>query len=263
VKSWKMFRLTKRRKFILSSLLLTAGLSFIQFGHPANRYLAIGGLCLATILLVLWSLSEVLRGVIWLMSWILPLGLTAGIGLFYFLLPSSIFTAIPVIVFYLLGLYALFLSENIFAVASIRTIQLFRSASAVSFLITLFASFLLYDTVFSFRLPFYLNFFYVFLISFLLFLHGIWTVALEEKMSDKVLLLTMFFSFLMAEMALALSFWPATIALTSLFLTSLIYVLSGLIQAYLSDRLFVKTVREYLLVGVIVFLVLLFYTHWG
>lgn len=258
-----MFHLTKRRKFILSSLLLTAGLTFIQFGLLQNRYLAIGGLCLATIILVLWSLSEALRGVIWLMSWILPFWFTVGIGLFYFLLPSSIFTAIPVIVFYLLGLYALFLSENIFAVASIRTIQLFRSASAVSFLLTLFTSFLLYDTVFSFRLPFYLNFIYVFLISFFLFLHGIWAINLEEKVSGQVLLHTVFFSFLIGEVGLALSFWPTTIALASLFLTSLVYVLSGLVQAHLSDRLFKRTIREYLMVGVTVFMVLLFYTRWG
>ncbi len=258
-----MFRLTKRRKFILSSILLAVGLSFIQFGSLENRYLAIGVLSLLTIPLVLWSLHEALRGTLWLVTWILPLLFTAGVGLFYFLLPSSIFTGIPVIVFYLLGLYALFLSENIFSVASIRTIQLFRSASAVSFLLTLFTSFLLYDTIFSFRLPYFLNSVFVFLVSIFLFLHGIWSVELGEKITGKVIYYTLIMALIMAEIALVLSFWPVTIALCSLFLTSLVYVLLGLTQAHLSDRLFKKTVEEYLAVGVIVFIVLLFFTTWG
>jgi len=258
-----MFHLTKRRKFILSCFILTTGLSFIQFGQPANRYLAIGILSFLTIPLVLWSLSEALRGAIWLMSWILPLLFTVGIGLFYFLLPSSILTAAPVIILYFFGLYALFLSENIFSVASIRTIQLFRSASAVSFLLTLFISFLLYDTIFSFRLPFYLNAIFVFFISVFLFLHGVWSVDLEEKVSSKVIWFSLLFSLSLGEIAFVLSFWPISIALASLFLTSLVYVLLGLAQAHFSDRLFKKTIREYLIVGVAVFAVLLLYTNWG
>jgi len=258
-----MFHLTKRRKFILSCIILTAGLSFIQFGQPANRYLAIGILSFLTIPLVLWSLSEALKGAIWLMSWILPLLLTIGIGLFYFLLPSSILTAVPVIILYFFGLYALFLSENIFSVASIRTIQLFRSASAVSFLLTLFVSFLLYDTIFSFRLPYFLNATLVAGVSLFLFLHGVWSVDLEEKINLKVVLFSLLFSLSLGEIALVLSFWPISIALASLFLTSLVYVLLGLAQAYFSDRLFKKTIREYLVVGVTVFAVLLLYTNWG
>ncbi len=258
-----MFYLTKRRKFILSSLFLTAGLSYIQFGQPGNRYLAIAILSFLTIPLVLWSLSEALKGAIWLMSWILPLLFTVGVGLFYFLLPSSLLTAIPVIVLYFFGLYAFFLSENIFSVASIRTIQLFRSASAVSFLLTLFVSFLLYDTVFSFRLPFYSNAALVFGISVFLFIHGVWSVELEEKVSLRVIYYSFFFSLGMAEIAFILSFWPVSIALASLFLTALVYVLLGLVQASLSGRLFKRTVKEYLLVGIAVFFVLLLYTSWG
>lgn len=258
-----MFRFTKRRKFILSSFLLTAGLSYIQFGQPANRYLAISLLSFLTIPLFWWSLSEGLTGAVWLMSWILPFFFTIGIGLFYFLLPSSLLLAIPVIVLYFFGLYALFLSENIFSVASLRTIQLYRSASAVSFILTLFISFLLYDTVFSFRLPFYLNGLFVFLISLFLFIHGIWSVALEEKVSVKIVYYSALFSLCLAETAFVLSFWPVTIALGSLFLTTLVYILLGLSQAYLSGRLFKKTTREYLLVGIAVFVILLLYTSWG
>lgn len=255
--------LTKRRKFILSSLLLTAGLTLIQLGITPHRYEAIFSLSLLTIPLTFWSLREALHGPIWFTSWILPLAFTVGVGIFYFLLPGTLASAVPIIIIYLIGMYALFLSENIFAVAAIRTIQLFHSALAVGFLMTLITSFFLYDTVFSFRLPFYLNAILVFSISFFLFLHGTWSVNLEEKITPTILLYSLFISLGMGEIALILSFWPTTITLGSLFLTSLVYVSLGIVQAKLSDRLFRRTINEYLAVGLIVLLVLLTYSTWG
>jgi len=255
--------LTKRRKFIFSSIVLTAGLSYIRFGQVTNRYGAIAVLSLASIILTLWSLKEALRGSVWLVSWILPSFFTVGVGLFYFLLPSSVLTAVPVIIFYFIGIYALFLSENIFSVAAIRTIQLFRSASAVSFLLTLLTSFLLFDTVFSFRSKFYLNCLFVFFISYFLFLQGIWSVNLEEKLTRKLIFISLFLSFGIGEIALILSFWPTSTTLISLFLTSLVYVTLGLTQAKLSGRLFKKTIDEYLVVGLSVLFVLLFYSSCG
>jgi hypothetical protein len=255
--------LTKRRKFVFSALLLTLGLTIIQLLQISNRYLAIFLLSLLTIPLTLWSLKEALRGPIWLVSWILPVFFTASIGLFYFLLPGSLLIAIPVILIYLVGMYVLFLSENIFAVATIRTIQLFRAASAVGFLLTLATAFFLYDTIFSFRLPSYQNALLAFAVSFFLFLHGTWSVNLEEKISGQLLFYSLLLALGMGEIAFILSFWPTAITLGSLFLTSLVYVFLGIVQAKLSDRLFRRTVEEYLTVGLLVLIVLLAYTAWG
>jgi hypothetical protein len=256
--------LTKRRKFILSSILLTTGLSYIQFGGGiSSRFQLIAALAFLTVPLTLWSLKEALRGPIWLLSWILPVLFTAGVGFFYFLLPTNPLIALPIIAIYFFGMYALFLSENIFAVAAIRTIQLFRSASAVSFLLTLATSFLLYDTILSLRLPYYLNALLVFLVSFFLCLHGIWTINLEETITKQVLVYSFILSLGIGEIAGVLSFWPTAITLSSLFLTALVYVTLGLAQAKLSDRLFKKTINEYLLVGFLVLLVLLSFTSWG
>lgn len=258
-----MIRLTKRRKFILCSLVLSLGLFSIQLGWISNRYLAIIFLSLLVIPLVLWSLKEALAGPIWFISWILPLLFTAGVGFFYFLLPSSLYTSIPVIIIFFLGMYSLFLSENIFSVAAIRTIQLYRSSMAVSFLLILVISFLLFDTVLSFRLPFFINGLSVFLISLFLFLHGCWVVNLDEKISKDTWRYSLILSLGIGEMASAISFWPVQLTLAAVFLTAFVYVSLGLVQAQLSDRLFKSTVREYIFVGIAVFLVLLFYTSWG
>lgn len=258
-----MFRLTKRRKFILTSLILSFGLFCIQIGWIPNRYLGIALLSVLSVPMVFWSLKEALNKPVLVTSWILPVFFTAGIGLFYFLLPSSVLTGIPIILIYFFGLYALLLSENIFAVASIRTIQLYRSATAVNFLLTLFTAFLLFDTVWSFLFPFYVNGILVFIISFFLFFVGTWSAGLKENIDSKTIIYSVVPSVCLSQMAIILSFWPLTVSLGSLFLTSMIYVCLGLIQAKLKERLFAKTIREYLLVGFAVFIFLIIYTSWG
>lgn len=258
-----MIVLTKRRKFIISSVLLSVCMLLLHFGIFSNRYLTIAILSLATIPLTLWSLKEALKGSIWFLSWFLPMLFTASVGFFYFLLPTSLFTAVPVIIFYLLGMYVLFLSENIFSVSSIRTIQLARSSIAVSFLLSLIISFLSFDTVLSFRLPFYFNGILAFLISFLIFIHGCWAVNLEEKINKNLFIYSLILSLGLGEIGMAISFWPVSVTLGSVFLASIVYVFLGLSQAKLSERLFKNTIREYIVVVGAVFFVLLFYTTWN
>jgi hypothetical protein len=89
-------------------------------------------------------LREGIDGIEWLTVLTLPPLYTAGVGLFYFLLPVRWLTRLPVAMAYGLGMYVLLLTENIFSVASIRTIQLLRAAQAVGFLLTLVTGFFLY-----------------------------------------------------------------------------------------------------------------------
>lgn len=255
--------LTKRIKFVITAVLLSAGLFIIQLANVSWRYQAICFLTILTFLLSAWSLKEGLTGIKWLTVLILPTLFTAGVGLFYFLLPSAWLARLPVAGLYGLGLYALLLTENIFSVAAIRNIQLFRAANAVGFLLTLLTAFFLYDTILSFRLSFWLNFLLVFLLSLPLFIQGLWSVNLEEKISQQILFYSLALSLIVAEGALALSFWPVTVSAGSLALITIMYVVLGLTQYYLSQRLFKKTINEYLTVGIIVFAVIILTTHWG
>jgi hypothetical protein len=68
---------------------------------------------------------------------------------------------------------------------------------------------------------------------------------------------------ILAEVVLAISFWPMPVSTSSLFLITVLYILLGLVQNDLQERLFKKTIREYLWVGVIVFLTIFLTTHWG
>ncbi len=157
--------MTKRQKFIFSSVTLSVGLMFVQIAAFEWRYLAISLLSFLAAGFTLWSLREALAGIRYLTTMILPALFTAGVGLFYFLLPNTWLAMLPVALLYGFGFYALLLTENIFSVSAIRTIQLFRAAQAVGFLLTLLTAFFLYDTVFFFKFYPWINAGLVFLIS--------------------------------------------------------------------------------------------------
>jgi len=255
--------LNKRQKFILTALILATGLLAIQVANIAWRYQAIGALAVLTYLLSAWSLKEGLTRIKWFTVLALPVLFTAGVGLFYFLLPARWLTRLPIALVYGLGIYVLLLTENIFSVAAIRTIQLLRAAYAVGFLLTLVTAFFLYDTILSFRLDSWFNFLLVGVASLPLLICGLWSVNLEEKISPKTLLYSFCLSLILAEMALAFSFWPVTVATGSLFLVTAMYIILGLSQLEFSQKLFRRSIYEYLGVGIVVLLIMLLTTHWG
>jgi hypothetical protein len=255
--------MSKRQKFIATSIALSLGFLGVQVLEAPYRFYAIGGLGLFTLVLFYWSLSEGLELNSILLTLILPFFFTLGVGIFWFLLPSSIFARFPVMVFYAFGIYILCLTSNIYTVAAIRTIALLRAARGVGFVLTLTTSFLVYDAVLSMKLPFYFTMGIVAALSFPLFLQGLWIIPLEPKLSKDLVNMTLIFSLLIGETALSLSFWPSTVIVGSLFLTVVVYILLGLGQAKLEVRLFSQTVREYLVVGMLVFIGMFFATRWG
>jgi len=255
--------MSKRKKFVLTSLLLSLGFVGIQFLDNQFRIPAIGALSLLTAGLFAWSLYEGLGLDMTILTIVLPTVFTAGVGLFWFLLPVNLFARLPIVVFYGLGIYGLCLTMNIFTVAAIRTIALLRAARGVGFVLTLVTFFLVYDAIISIKIPFWLSVPATIGISFPLFWQGFWTIPLEKEFSKPLLIISAISSLIIGEIALALYFWPTTIVGGSLFLTIGCYILLGLGQAKLEERLFSQTVREYLLVGVLVFAGMFLATHWG
>ncbi len=255
--------MSKRKKIVLTSLLLSLGLVLVQTQPLVYRYWGIGALFAVSYLLSGWALSEGLKKIEWLTVLILPAFFTAGVGLFYFLLPETWLARLPIFVFYAIGIYILLLTENIFSIAAIRNIQLLRAAQATGFLLTLITSFFLFDSVFSFRLNPWFNGLIIFGTSFFLFYQGLWDCVLGENFSGRIFLLALVLALVLGEVALAISFWPLTVSTGSLFLITILYILLGLSQSDLQERLFAKTVREYLWVGGLVFLTIFLTARWG
>lgn len=255
--------MSKRRRFVITSILLCLGFVAVQFLNDQNRFWAIGVLGLVTIVLFSWSLFEGLGRNMTLLTLILPTIFTLGVGTFWFLLPANIFARIPVVIFYGIGIYILCLTMNIFTVSAIRTIALLRAARGVGFVLSLVTSFLVFDAIISLRYPIYYLLPLVLVVSFPLFLQGFWSVILEKEFSKDIFVLSALSTLVMTEIAAVLFFWPVTVVVGSLFLTVTFYVLLGLGQSKLEGRLFSATVREHLIVGALVFIAMFFATHWG
>lgn len=255
--------MSKRRRFIITSILLSLGFIGIQYLPDTYRFVSIAGLGVSTILLFIWSLSGGLSKDATLLTLILPFLFTTGVGLFWFLLPSNIVTKIPIMLLFAIGIYALCLTANIYTVSAIRTIALLRTARGVGFVLTLFTFFLVYDTILSLKWPIYFNFLGIFVLSYLLFLQGYWSIILDKVISKETKVMTVVSALIISEIATILFFWPVSIVVGSLFLTSGCYLLLGLGQSHLEERFFVQTVREYLLIGLAVFFGMFFATRWG
>lgn len=255
--------MSKRRRFVLTSILLSLGFVAIQFLNDQNRFWTIGALGILTVVLFAWSLWENLGRNMTLLTLALPTMFTIGVGVFWFLLPSNIYTKIPIVLFYGIGMYVLSLTMNIYSVAAVRTIALLRAARGVGFVLSLVTAFLVFDTLLSLRSELYILAPLIFITSLPLYWQGLWTVTLDSKFSKSLLTLSSIFSLITAQIAIALYFWPVTVVVGSLFLTVTFYMLLGLGQAKLDDRLFPATVREYLVVGALVFMAVFFSTHWG
>ena len=197
------------------------------------------------------------------MLMVLPMLFTLSVGIFWFLLPASIYTRIPIVIFYSLGIYVLSTTMNIYTVSSLRTIALLRAARGVGFVLTLVTSFLIFDAILSIRQNILITISLVLVSSFLLFLQGFWSINLEKEFDKDVFQMATISSLIMAELSTLIYFWPVTVVVGSLFLTSGGYLLLGLGQAKLEERLFSATIKEYLTIGLIVLIGMFFATRWG
>lgn len=242
----------KRQKFVLSSFITSIGILLAQSAPLEWRYLLIFLLCGISYILSAWSLREGLGGVEWL-TVLLPQALfTGAVGWFYILLPSVWWAKILITALFAIGHYALLLSGNIFSVATIRTIALLRAAQTVSLVMTLLSGFLLLDTVVSFRFPMIGTALLVAIVSLLLSIPALWTVEVGEGLNIKIILYSLVIGLLMGILSISISFWPATISTTSLFLTAMLYCFLGLSSHHFSQRLFKNTVWEYVIVALVV-----------
>ena len=208
-------------------------------------------------------MREDIQGVEKITLFILPVSFTISLTLFYFLLPVRWLTRLPAALLFAIGMYALLLSVNIYNVAANRSIQLLRAAQSVGFLITLVVVFLSTNIILSFRLPFYINFTSMFMISAVMFLQFFWSSLLEEKISKQIVIYSLAGGLILGEMALDLSFWPVRTTISSLFLTSVFYTVGGFVQQILLGRFFKSTVKEYIWIPVVVFMLMILVTRWG
>lgn len=239
----------KRQKFVLTSSLLAICLVAIAGFGLETRYPLIAVFGAITWLLAGWGLREGLSGIEWLMVLVPMVTLSVGVGLFYILLPASIIYRLLIVVIFAICQYILILTANIFSVAAIRTIALLRTAHVVGVVMMLLTGFLLFNTILSFRMGFGSVGIAVAMVSFVLYLPTLWSIKLEKRISGQVWQYSTIMAIMCGVLATMLSFWPMNFSVESLFLVTYLYVTVGIVQHYYQEKLFTRTVWEYVVWG--------------
>lgn len=247
----------RREKFVVASVIAVFGLLGVQYVSLDFRYIAIAVFSLFVYLLSTWALSDDLQAHERLTIVPFPMLYAASVSLFYFLLPESIFSQAAIIILFGVGMYALFLTANIFSVAKGRTIQLVHAAHAISGFFGVIISLLFSNTIFSLKLPFYLNGLLIGFAHFPLILMLLWSVKLENKIERETVGFSFVLTLVLMELALILSLFPLGTWYYALFVMSFFYIGLGLMQNFLRGRLFIRTLVEYSLVAAFIVLVFL------
>ncbi len=245
----------RREKFVIASVFLSLGLLGVQATALDFRYIAVVVFGIVSYLVSTWALADDLQLVERFTVVPFPALYAVSVALFYFLLPENIMSKVAILILFGIGMYALFLTSNIYSVAKGRTIQLLHAAHAVGLLFNLLTSLLFTNTVFSLKMPFFLNMFMVGLVHYPLIFMSLWSVKLENEVSDRVSILAGLLTLILMEAALILSFIPFSVWYNALFIMSLLYIGLGILHNYLKGRLFSKTLTEYSLVGALVVLI--------
>jgi hypothetical protein len=253
---------SKRQRFIFAVIILSLGLFMSEYILGKSAISIVFVLAFLTVGFLFLTLREDLKDNFSPQVFILPFFYSLAVGLFYLLVPARMVTRIGITTLYALGLYSLYLSQNIFTVSSIRTIALLSGARTVSLVLTLLSFFFISNVVFSFHINIFITLLLIFVYSFLIVLQSIWTYTLEKNpMSQIFWVLSL--TFCLVEVALFLWFRQGSPTVLALFLTAIFYVLIGLTQAWFEKRLFRGVILEYFWVTVVSFIFLILFTNFG
>lgn len=277
--TWKV-GMSKRTKFFLVALFLGIMLWLSYFFGIERRLAIVLSVSGIAYVLSAWVLFEDLKGWEWVTLLILPVLFTLGSGLFANLLPSAIPSVFGLnfrietslffggivrfvfIVLYILGMYAVLLTENIFSVASIRTIQLFRAARSVSFILALIVSLFFFTVAYSLKLPFYWIGLIVGLVSLLLSFESLWSVDLKTERLKDVYRISGVIGWLMALFGAVVAFWPIGPFMGGLLLTSCFYTLLGILEQRLVNKMMAVNYIEFIIFSLIIVLTAYLTTSW-
>ncbi len=268
-KSRKVIAITinKRQKFVIGVLTLTTAL-FIVGNLLIGDLVLLNALYFAlplavlTDLFLLWGVYRDLRENFIGSVFILPFFYSLAFGTFYFLSPNLILRVVLVFV-YALGLYSLFLVQNIFTVGAIRTIALLQGARIVSIVITLLSYLFLTNVVFSLHLSILPMVAIISVFTYLLAYQSIRTYIQSKQTTPSLRIWVAGLTLCILESAAMLWFWPSSPIIIAIFLAGFFYTLVGLSHVWFERRLFRGVLWEYLWVGVIVFFALIAFTAWG
>lgn len=258
-----LLNLSKRQKLVIATIILTLSLLASEIFSGVNHMFIGLILSVLTTVVLYIILRKDLSGSFYYPLFILPFFYTLSVSIFYLLIPSRLLSIIILTIFYAFGLYSLFLTQNIFAVSNVKTINLLRSARIVSFVITVLVHFLMVNIIFSLRMPIYITPLLIGITGGLLNMQSLWVYVLEKSQIKELIAYSVVIGLLLMQLSFILSIWPIDASIYSIFLTGIFYTYSGLSHAWFERRLFKGVLWEYVWVGFLSVFILLVFAKWG
>lgn len=258
----KLLKIEKRLRFVISTAIITVLFLFSTLFFFDKAFIFIPLLAFSTYLLVYFSLLEDIEKIEWLMLFLMPIFFVISTYLFYFLYPGRWLTRMPMAIFFAISFYALLLCSNIFNVGVEKSLQLYRPAFSVSVFYQLITLFFIFQVVMSFHFNFIVNGLLIGGIGLIMAIYFFWSINPKLYLDQEVIKYSGFVSLLLTELAVLFSFIPINPSIFSLFHVACYYVATGLVHAYLNRSLYKETIREYLIVFFIIFLIVLLTIKW-
>jgi hypothetical protein len=255
--------LTKRQKITISSIFLAIGIFALPIIEGTNQLALLSAIVIASYFLSVWSIFGEFSPFELVSLFALPVILTASFGLFLTQFEVTLGVRLVLSVTYVVTMYTILLSENIFNVSVERNIPLVRAARTVGYLATLFVSFAFFTLLFGLGLDNLVFAFVSMVAAILLFAQGFWQIELKDTDPRRLVYYSLIGGLVVGEIAWALSFWPLEPPKVGLAVAATVYVILGILQHHVREDLNKRTLFEYIFVGVAVLLLLAISTSWG
>lgn len=258
----RAIKIEKRLRLVISSLIMVFLMIFSTSFYFDKAPIFIAVFTIVGFLVSYFALLEEIEDMDWFGLFFLPIVLTVFFYLFYFLFPGRWLTRLPFSIFYGISFYAVLLCSNIFNVGVEKSLQLYRAAFSINYFYLTVVSFLIFNVLFSFKAVFLLNALIVGSSTFFLSIHLFWTIRLKRHLEREVIIKSAFMALILIETTIITSFVPLRTPIVSLFLTTTFYSLGGLVYNQIDGKLFKETTREYIGVWIFVLLITFLSITW-
>lgn len=242
---------------------MAVGIFALPIIEGTNQLALLSAIVIASYFLSVWSIFGEFSPFELVSLFALPVILTASFGLFLTQFEVTLGVRLVLSVIYVVTIYTILLSENIFNVSVERNIPLVRAARTVGYLATLFVSFAFFTLLFGLGLDNLVFAFVSTVAAVLLFAQGFWQIELKDTDTRRLVYYSLIGGLVVGEIAWALSFWPLEPPKVGLAAAATVYVILGILQHHVREDLNKRTLFEYIFVGAAVLLLLAISTSWG
>ncbi|MCA9372061.1 hypothetical protein KC726_04135 [Candidatus Woesebacteria bacterium] len=208
------------------------------------------------------GIFEGISGIEWVMLFVMPVFLSLALYFAFSLIPVRWLTRIPFLFLFALLFYAVLLTSNIFNIGVERSLQLYRAAFSINYLLQTIIVFAFTIVIASLRVGFLLNGFLLFVVIFFLTFQLIWSVKPSDTNDHSLYLYGLLAGIVMAELFIALSFIPIKINIAALVVSAVFYSLGGVLYHHYNERLFKNIIREYIFVLCFVIVIAFLTIQW-